>query len=142
MPAAFSTVMLAVLIALLIPSNILGVSNSWIPLSENYVEIASFSYHGLMMLAPLALIKVRYYQPSMKDIPYAFGFTGIFAIVAMIVNHFTNQDFLLLNYGTGSPFQFLIGTSKLLYQFVMIALGAILISLFFVIGKPRHKKEA
>ena len=142
MPAAFSTVMLAGLIALLIPSNILGVSNSWFPLSENYVEIASFSYHGLMMLAPLALIKVRYYQPSMKDIPNALGFTGIFAIVAMIVNHFTNQDFLLLNYGTGSPFQFLLGTSKLLYQFVMIALGAILISLFFVIGKPRHKKEA
>ena len=31
MPAAFSTVMLAGLIALLIPSNILGVSNSWLP---------------------------------------------------------------------------------------------------------------
>ena len=142
MPAAFSTVMLAGLIALLIPSNILGVSNSWFPLSENYVEIASFSYHGLMMLAPLALIKVRFYQPSIQDIPYALGFTGIFAIIAMIVNHFTNQDFLLLNYGTGSPFRFLISTSKLLYQFVMITLGAFLISLFFVVGKPQNKKSA
>jgi hypothetical protein len=59
----------------------------------------------------------------------------------MIVNAITNQDFLLLNYGNGSPFQFLITESKLLYQTTMIALGAFLICLFFILpnlGKPKR----
>jgi hypothetical protein len=135
MPAAFATVMLAGLIALLIPSNILGVESGWFPLQNNLVEITSFTYHALMIAAPLALIKLNFYQPTIKDIPYALAFTGIFAAVAMVVNALTNQDFLLLNYGTGSPFQFLIAESKLLYQIVMVGLGAVLLSLFFIIGQ-------
>ncbi|MBM3909875.1 MAG: hypothetical protein FJ352_03820, partial [Firmicutes bacterium] len=71
--------------------------------------------------------------------PKALLFTGGFALVAMIVNALTNQDFLLLNYGTGSPFQFLITNSKLLYQLKMIGLGALLISLFFIVGQALQK---
>jgi hypothetical protein len=132
MPAAFATVMLAGLIALLIPSNILGPEMFWLPIDKNYVEIASFTFHAVMIAAPLALIKLDFYKPKMSDIGYALAFTAGFAAVAMTVNALTNQDFLLLNYGNGSPFQFLITDSKLLYQFTMIGLGAILISLFFV----------
>jgi hypothetical protein len=132
MPAAFATVMLAGLIALLIPSNILGPEMFWFPLNKNFVEIASFTYHAVMIAAPLALIKLDYYKPKMSDIGYALAFTAGFAALAMTVNAFTNQDFLLLNNGNGSPFQFLITESKLLYQFTMIGLGAMLISLFFV----------
>jgi hypothetical protein len=132
MPAAFATVMLAGLIALLIPSNILGPEMFWLPIDKNYVEIASFTFHAVMIAAPVALIKLDYYKPTLSDIGYALAFTGGFAAVAMIVNAIANQDFLLLNYGNGSPFQFLITESKLLYQFTMIGLGTILISLFFV----------
>ena len=132
MPAAFATVMLAGLIALLIPTNILGPEMFWFPLNKNFVEIASFTYHAVMIAAPLALIKLDYYKPKMSDIGYALAFTAGFAALAMTVNAFTNQDFLLLNNGNGSPFQFLITESKLLYQFTMIGLGAMLISLFFV----------
>jgi hypothetical protein len=132
MPAAFATTMLAGLIALLIPTNILGPEMFWLPIDKNYVEIASFTYHAVMIAAPLALIKLDFYKPKMSDIGYALAFTAGFAAVAMTVNALTNQDFLLLNYGNGSPFQFLITDSKLLYQFTMIGLGAILISLFFV----------
>jgi hypothetical protein len=134
MPPAFATVMLAGVIALIIPSNILGNEISWFPLENNLVEMASFLFHAIMVAAPLALIKIKFYSPKIKDIPYALAFTGVFAGIAMIVNYFTNQDFLLLNYGTGSPFQFLINQSKLLYQIVMIGLGATLISLFFIVG--------
>ncbi|MEY3431451.1 MAG: hypothetical protein RIS53_349 [Bacillota bacterium] len=141
MPAAFSTVMLAGLIALLIPTNILGVEQFWLPLENNLVEITSFIFHGLMIAAPLALIKLGYYKPKIKDIPKALLFTGVFTSVAMIVNTFTNQDFLLLNYGNGSPFQFLINISKLLYQLTMISLGAFLISLFFVVGEAIQKNS-
>jgi hypothetical protein len=132
MPAAFATTMLAGLIALLIPTNILGPEMFWLPIDKNYVEIASFTYHAVMIAAPLALIKLDYYKPKLTDIGYALAFSGGFAAVALTVNALTNQDFLLLNYGNGSPFQFLITDSKLLYQFTMIGLGAILISLFFV----------
>jgi hypothetical protein len=132
MPASFATVMLAGLIALLIPSNILGPELSWLPVDKNYVEVASFTYHAVMVAAPLALIKLDYYQPKMSDIGYALGFTAGFAALAMTFNAFTNQDFLLLNQGNGSPFQFLIAQSKLLYQVTMIGLGAFLISMFFV----------
>lgn len=104
MPAAFATVMLAGLIALLIPTNILGPEMSWLPIDKNYVEIASFTYHAVMIAAPLALIKLDYYKPKMTDVGYALAFTGGFAAVAMTVNAFTNQDFLLLNNGNGSPF--------------------------------------
>ncbi len=141
MPAAFSTVMLSGLIALLIPTNILGVEQFWLPLENNLVEITSFIFHGLMIAAPLALIKLGYYKPKIKDIPKALLFTGVFTSVAMIVNTFTNQDFLLLNYGNGSPFQFLINISKLLYQLTMISLGAFLISLFFIVGEAIQKNS-
>jgi hypothetical protein len=144
MPAAFATVMLAGLIALLIPTNILGPEMFWLPLDKNYVEIASFTFHAVMIAAPLALIKLDYYKPKLGDIGYALAFTGGFAAIAMIVNTFTNQDFLLLNDGNGSPFQFLITESKLLYQTTMITLGAILISLFFVfanLGKPKRSSN-
>ena len=142
MPAAFATVMLAGLIALLIPTNILGPEMFWFPLNKNFVEIASFTYHAVMIAAPLALIKLDYYKPKMSDIGYALAFTAGFAALAMTVNAFTNQDFLLLNNGNGSPFQFLITESKLLYQFTMIGLGAMLISLFFVfsnLGKLKSR---
>jgi hypothetical protein len=134
MPAAFATVMLAGLIALLIPTNILGPEMFWLPIDKNYVEIASFTYHAVMIAAPLALIKLDYYKPKLSDIGYALAFTGGFAAVAMTVNAFTNQDFLLLNHGNGSPFQFLITDSKLLYQATMIGLGALLISMFFIVA--------
>jgi hypothetical protein len=132
MPAAFATVMLAGLIALLIPTNILGPELFWLPINKNYVEIASFTYHAVMIAAPLALIKLDFYRPKMGDVGYALTFTAGFAAFAMMVNALTNQDFLLLNYGNGSPFQFLISESKLLYQSTMIGLGALLISMFFV----------
>lgn len=141
MPSAFSTVMLAGLIALLIPTNILGAELSWLPIENNLVEITSFLFHAIMIAAPLALIKLGYYKPTIQDIPKALLFTGTFALIAMIVNALTNQDFLLLNFGTGSPFQFLITTSKLLYQFTMIGLGALLISLFFIVGQVIQKRS-
>lgn len=142
MPAAFATVMLAGFIALLIPTNILGPEMFWLPLDKNFVEIASFTFHAVMIAAPLALIKLDFYKPRIGDIGYALLFTGGFAALAMTVNAFTNQDFLLLNYGTGSPFQFLIAESKLLYQATMIGLGAFLISLFFIFANLGKSKTA
>ncbi len=141
MPAAFATVMLAGLIALLIPSNILGPEMFWLPIDKNYVEIASFTFHAVMIAAPLALIKLDFYKPKLSDVGYALAFTGGFAAIAMTVNALTNQDFLLLNYGNGSPFQFLITESKLLYQATMIGLGAFLITMFFVFANLKKAKK-
>ena len=136
LPASFATVMLAGLIALILPTNIMGNELHWLPLDKNAVEIASFTYHGLMMTAPLALIALGYYQPRLKDVGNALVFTGLFAAVAMTFNAFNSTDFLLLNTGIGSPFQFLIeAESRLVYQIVMIGLGSFLISVFFLVSE-------
>jgi len=113
----------------------------WLPIDKNYVEIASFTFHAVMIAAPLALIKLDFYKPKLSDVGYALAFTGGFAAVAMTVNALTNQDFLLLNYGNGSPFQFLITESKLLYQATMIGLGAFLITMFFVFANLKKAKK-
>jgi uncharacterized membrane protein YwaF len=134
-PTAFATTMLAGLIALAIPSNILGGAYQWWPIEENYVEIASFVYHAWMVVAPLALIILGYYVPRLKHIPYALAVVSVYAVIGMSVNAWLNTDFLLLNQGNGSPFQFLNASSPFLYKAVMIGLGALLISIFFVVSE-------
>lgn len=142
LPASFATVMLAGLIALVLPTNILGDELHWVPLDKNYVEIASFTYHALMMTAPLALIALGYYQPRLKHVGNALLFTGLFAAVAMTFNAFNGTDFLLLNTGNGSPFQFLIeAESRLVYQIVMIGLGSFLISVFFLLSEIIYQSK-
>lgn len=142
LPASFATVMLAGLIALILPTNIMGNELHWLPLDKNAVEIASFTYHGLMMTAPLALIALGYYQPRLKHVGNALLLTGLFAAVAMTFNAYNDTDFLLLNTGNGSPFQFLIESeSRLVYQIVMIGLGSFLISVFFLISEIIYQSK-
>jgi uncharacterized membrane protein YwaF len=140
-PTAFATTMLAGIIALAIPSNILGSAYQWWPIEQNYVEIASFVYHAWMVVAPLALIILGYYVPRLKHIPYALAVVSVYAVIAMSVNAWLNTDFLLLNRGQGSPFQFLNATSPLLYKGVMIGLAALLISIFFVVSEGVYQLQ-
>jgi len=57
----------------------------------------------------------------------------IFALMAITMNNLLDKDFMMLNRGTGSPFQFLIEISKPLYISTMVGLALILIGLDFVI---------
>lgn len=145
-PAAFSVVMLAGLMALAMPTTILGNALSWLPLKDNVLPIISFTYHGLMIFSAVYLLKSGFYEFRLSDIYKAILVAFAFAGVAMVMNAWLDKDFMLLHYGNGSPFQFINDSSHVLYLIVMFSLGVILISFSFIITHgirefQSHKKK-
>lgn len=132
-PSAYVTVFLGGFIALLYPVNIIGDAGSWLPLSDNLIPLISFMYHGLMIFVPVVLIRSVYFVPIISDLKNALIATLGFMVIALIANYVFKQDFMLLTEGNGSPFDFLLDTSQILYTGVMIVLGVFLISLFYLI---------
>lgn len=130
LPAAYATVLFGGLIALLYPSNILGDTESWALVEANKLPYVAFLYHGVMIFAPVYLIRSGNYEITMKKIVPAFVVTFIFMVSAMIVNGITGKDFMLLNYGNGSPFQFIHKINPILYTSTMVLLGFFAVFLF------------
>lgn len=142
-PTAYAVVMLAGIMALLIPTNIIGENIYWFPINQNILPIISFFYHGLMIASSLYLMTSGFYRFQKSDYINALFATLSFATVAMIVNLLLNTDFMLLNRGAGSPLQLIIESSYALYLFAMIGLGSVLISSVFIVTHLLHyeKKE-
>ncbi len=132
-PAAYASVIAATLAAIILPTNIIGSNNHWIPFDDNFFPLLSFTYHGIMLFAPIYMISRGYYKISIKDIPKALGVTLILMFVAMIANQLLDRDFMLLNTGNGSPLNFLLDNSQFVYTSTMIALGLLIISLIIVV---------
>lgn len=132
-PAAYAGVLVATLAALIMPTNIIGSNDSWLPFNDNYYPLLSFLYHGIMLFAPIYLIRSGYYKAKLKDIPKALGVTSVLMIFALIANALLDKDFMLLNTGNGSPLNFLLENGQLVYTFSMIMLGYIVISLIMLI---------
>ena len=132
-PAAYATTLAAAIAALLIPTNILGNNESWIPCTDNFYPFISFIYHGLMIFAPAYMLYSGYYKPIYSDIPKAMLTTGCLMVLALIANAVLDKDFMLLNRGNGSPLQFLLDNGQLVYTSSMILLGFFVISLVIVI---------
>ncbi len=130
LPAAYATVLFGGLIALLYPSNILGSENTWALVHANYLPYIAFVYHGAMIFAPIYLLRSGEYKITMQKLIPAFIVTFIFMASAMIVNAIFDKDFMLLNYGNGSPFQFIHNTSPILYTISMILLGFLAVTIF------------
>lgn len=132
-PAAYSVVLLAGVIALALPTNILGSATSWFPLSDNILPITSFVFHGLMIMSSIYMLRSGFYKFEFKNVFGAIVISLIFGGIAMLMNLWLDTDFMLLNYGNGSPLQFLIESSKFIYVISMIGLAIFLIFLDFVI---------
>lgn len=130
-PAAFSVVMLAGLIALAMPSTIIGSELSWLPLSNNVLPIISFTFHGLMIYASLSLIKTGFYEFDIKDYPKALVTVLPLLIAALLANHYMDKDYMSLNRGAGVPFNGLIETSHFLYMVVLIGVAFLVIFIMF-----------
>jgi len=131
--AAFGPIISAGVIALLIPANIIG-GDSWLPLSENYLPLVSFTYHGFMIFTSLYFVVSGIYKISFKGIYQAIQVTLGLMILALIANYLLDKDFMLLNRGSGSPFQFLLDYGQFVYTTAMILLGFVGVSLPFLIG--------
>lgn len=132
-PASYSAVFFAALAALMYPSTIIGDNISWFPLSENFLPILSFTFHGIMIYASFYLIKSAFYKPKLMDIFPAFAVTLLLVFFAIIVNFLLDADFMLLNRGSGSPLVFLRDQSPILYTSSMIFSGLLVITIIFLI---------
>jgi tellurite resistance protein TehA-like permease len=119
--------------ALAMPTTIIGNDINWFPLSENILPILSFIYHGFMIFTSIYLLKSHIYNFMISDYKNVVIIAIIFALMAITMNNLLDKDFMMLNRGTGSPFQFLIEISKPLYISTMVGLALILIGLDFVI---------
>ncbi len=129
-PAAYATVLIGGFIALLYPVNIIGETDNWALVKDNFLPYLSFVFHGLMILAPIYLLRSGLYKITFPKLREAYIVSVIFMVMAIIVNTILDQDFMLLNYGNGSPFQFIIEINQILYTVTMILLGLLAILIF------------
>jgi uncharacterized membrane protein YwaF len=118
--------------ALLQPQNIIGENETWFPATGNFLPLISFTFHGLMILAPLYLLRSKAYQPKYLDFFYAIQFTFGLMLIALLVNFTLDQDFMLLYKGNGSPLQFLLDQGQFIYTTTMIVLGLLVITIVSV----------
>ena len=136
---SFIIVIAAGVTALLQPQNIIGSNEAWFPLDGNYLPFISFTFHGFMICAPLYLIRSKYYQPKWNDFLYAVQLTLGLMVLALIANAEMNEDFMLLNEGKGSPFEFLLENGQLIYTGTMILLGVVMITIVSLITTTLYK---
>ena len=134
-PAAYAGVLMAAILALIIPVNIIGSNDAWFPFTDNFFPLLSFTYHGIMIFAPLYMLRNKYYDIQYKDIPKAILVTSVLMVIAIITNLILDSDFMLLNTGNGSPLAFLLDSGQLIYTLTMILVGYALLSLVIVITK-------
>lgn len=141
LPAAYSTVLFGGLIAMLYPSNILGGEMTWALTKSNYLPYVSFIYHGIMIFAPIYLLRSKFYKIKMADLKEAFIVTFIFMVMAIIANLTLDQDYMILSKGTGSPFAFLLDIHPVVYTVGMIIIGFIAVAIFHSITCLIVKKD-
>lgn len=144
-PAVVGGLLFGGVIALLYPVNIIGEGTSFLPIGENFLPWLSFVYHPLMVYTGIYVIYSGLYKIKFSSFVNAYPLIVAFMLLAMIANKIFDKDFMLLNYGNGSPFEFLRDSSQLLYTASMIGLGLIGIFLFhsiaFVLAKVTKPKE-
>lgn len=140
-PFTYAVGLLAGLLVLLYPSNVLGGSDTWFPATE-VLPFHSFIYHGNMIFFSLYLVMSKTYRPKFFDFPKALFVLLLSAVLANGLNFILDTDYMLLHYGNGSPFQFVITeVSYLAYLGVMTLVGVVLIVLLFLPNAFKSKNK-
>lgn len=140
-PFTYAVGLLAGLLVLLYPSNVLGGADTWFPVTE-VLPFHSFIYHGNMIFFSLYLVMSKRYQPKFMDFPKALFILLLSAAFANGLNFILDTDYMLLHYGNGSPFQFVItDVSYLAYLGVMTLVGVVLIILLFLPSVFKSKNK-
>lgn len=145
-PALVAGLLFGGIIAMLYPTNIIGNGESFFPIGENVLEWISFLYHPLMIFTAVYVIYTGIYRIKFENFYKAFPIIIIYMLMAMVVNSLLDKDFMLLNRGSGSPFQFMIDSfGQFPYVLTMIALGLFGMFLFhsfaFVLVKEENVTE-
>lgn len=127
-PFSFATMLLVTMIILIIPasSGILGSVPNWSFVDANILPFQSFFYHGTLVFVPLYMVISGFYNPKIKDIGKATVTLFATATFAFVLNKLLKvTDFMMLEYGNGSPFQSLLSTNYIAYLGLLagIAIG-------------------
>lgn len=139
-PFTYAVGLLAGLLVLLYPSNVLGNSDQWFPVTE-VLPFHSFIYHGNMIFFSIYLAMSKSYVPKFMDFTKALFVLLLSAAFANVLNFILDTDYMLLHYGNGSPFQFVIeDVSYVAYLGVMSLVGLVLIILLFLPTAFQSKK--
>ncbi|MCV2231693.1 YwaF family protein [Paracholeplasma manati] len=139
-PFTYAVGLLAGLLVLLYPSNVLGNSDQWFPVTE-VLPFHSFIYHGNMIFFSIYLAMSKSYVPKFLDFTKALLVLLLSAAFANVLNFILDTDYMLLHYGNGSPFQFVIeDVSYVAYLGVMSLVGLVLIILLFLPTAFQSKK--
>ncbi len=153
-PFGFASMLLVTSIIITIPasSGILGPVTDWSLVFDNILPYQSWLYHGCLVFVPLYMVLSGFYRPCFKDIYRAgtvFVCVALFAQSLNFILEGSNADFMMLRYGRGNPFAFLLTDSPLLYYTLMtvVALGGTAIVLLITMGinklvdKSKAKKK-
>lgn len=82
--------------------------------------IHGFVYHWLMMYVGIMVAVSGLYRPKAKDFGSYFLFTTFFTVLAVVLNHFTGANLMLISKPFGIPlFYDLYNISPVLFSFII-----------------------
>ncbi|MCU0104344.1 YwaF family protein [Acholeplasma vituli] len=139
-PFTYAVGLLAGSLVLLYPSNVLGSTETWFPITE-VLPFHSFIYHGNMVFFSIFLVKSKLYEPKFKDFQKALLVLLIVATFSNTLNFILDEDYMLLREGNGSPFQFVLKSyNYVAYLGVMGLVGVLLIMLLYIPHLKTNKR--
>ena len=140
-PFGYAVMMLVTSIILTIPnsSGILGSVENWGFVFDNILPYQSWLYHGCLLFVPLYMVLSGFYRPCWRDIYRGAAVLGVVAVFAFTMNFIlegSGADFMMLRYGNGNPFAFLLTDSPALYYILLavVAVGGMSLVLAVTIG--------
>jgi uncharacterized membrane protein YwaF len=134
-PALVAGLLFGSVVALLYPVNIIGDGTSFFPLQDNIPEWISFMYHPLMFFVATYVMYKEIYVIDFKGFYRSFPIIITYMLIAVVVNALLDKDFMLLNYGNGSPLQFMIEEySPFVYTMTMAIVGLFVMFVFHSIA--------
>ena len=139
-PFGYAVMLLVTSIILTIPasSGILGSVENWSFCFENLLPFQSWLYHGCLVLVPLYMVLSGFYRPKWSDIYKSITVFCIVAAFAQALNFIldgSGADFMMLRYGKGNPFAFLLTDAPALYYLIMISAAVGGTALMIVVTK-------
>ncbi|MCL1916971.1 MAG: YwaF family protein [Peptococcaceae bacterium] len=148
LPFAYVAGLMAGVIALLMPTNILGdPGTGWLS-PDNFYPTLSFVYHGFMIYFSLYLVLSKEYSPRWRHIGNVTGLSLVFSWLAIGMNAIYDTDLMMLNHGEGNPLNFLLEVGWIWYylsQLVLVVVVSLLVIAvtkgFFFITDARRLKS-
>lgn len=130
---AFTVGLVAGLITLIYPSNVLGGDHPWFSMAEELFPLRSFLFHTIIILFAVYMLISKVFTFRQYDLFRSLSVVGGGALFAIILNTLIpNADYFLIGRGYGSPLQFIYNTSPALYTISMIGLGLLVVGLIYL----------